>query len=1139
MIKAHATAESPLLAALRQLSTGSLYTLGDKALVLEALRLCRQNAVRPPQWNRGRSELAVGVAEGRGRKIILSLADGKLSASCGCREAGTAGTCRHRLAVLFTLKKALSPEGNSALTGMTKELAEVRQALVDPAIAVRRGNEAAPENAADAPSEDSWAVVLEDRAGYLFVEVTHNGRPTHPFDRRLPPPLRSLQPGLNSYGPRTAAALSALLDAGAFPWPVLWRNGTNLQPLAVEPPDQRHGRLLIDAEKNGLRIGRVLDDGTLLGERLIRLGSWIADLDRRRLIRLSAPEAWSLWNDLSDTTGLTADPGLRSGILNFGGIEIPEESDEAPPLEEFLLRTGDREETAVATLLEDYCLQIRSDAAGDTLTLLGGVSLGERTLLLDPQALALFAEGVFRQVTPPLRAFKRRKILYEAFFAARTAGSRTERSRILRRVLQGPDFRKRVLTREARELLDPLLERDRTASWHLAWVEGHWQLFRRDHDREAALLEILFRHFGEPAFRKAACPGELQVPRDALLARLPALLTDLRKAGIELLFDGRKAAPTILDITVEATSRDIDWFELHPEIRCEGEILSDRDWRRALADGMFEAGGKLHLLDESSRQALAVLAGLGEGEAETDKKQREIVRIPRLHILDCLTLRRLGAQLKLTPEDEHILHSLEHFEALPERPAPRLGAELRDYQQLGYRWLAFLYEHKFGACLADDMGLGKTIQAISLLAALQQGVLTSHDRINAPHLVVVPPSLLFNWESEIARFAPALRTRVYRGKGRHTDFSDAEVVLTSYDLVRRDIAELAEIPFHVIIFDETQAVKNVRAAVTGAVRRLQGIFKVALTGTPLENHLGEFWSIIDLVLPGLLGDYRPFGGTRTEVPPEVVERLIDRTRPFLLRRTKEKIAAELPDKVEIDLHLDLSARQRSLYQATVAQIRSEVAAAYRDKNAAQARITALAALTRLRRLCLDPRLVTGEEGHHSPAPKIEALSDHLAELQDEGHSVLVFSQFTSFLDLVERALVEQQIPFLRLDGSTPVEMRKRMVMQFQGSAEPLVFLLSLKAGGRGLNLTRASYVIHLDPWWNPAVENQASDRAHRIGQTRKVTVLRLLMRHTVEEKMMVLKARKERLFKALLEEGREGGSVPLTREDFEFLVGGD
>jgi non-specific serine/threonine protein kinase len=258
----------------------------------------------------------------------------------------------------------------------------------------------------------------------------------------------------------------------------------------------------------------------------------------------------------------------------------------------------------------------------------------------------------------------------------------------------------------------------------------------------------------------------------------------------------------------------------------------------------------------------------------------------------------------------------------------------------------------------------------------------------------------------------------------------------------------------------------------------------------------------------------------------------------VLRRTKEKIAAELPDKVEIDLHLEMTELQKSLYQQTVAEIRSEVAAAYNRQTAAQARITALAALTRLRRLCLDPRLVGGKgEGIEASSPKIEALREQLSELREEGHSVLVFSQFTSFLDLVEPALEEQGLPFLRLDGSTPVGERKKLVETFQQSEEPLVFLLSLKAGGRGLNLTRATYVVHLDPWWNPAVENQASDRAHRIGQTRKVTVLRLLMRHTVEEKMMLLKGRKERLYKALLEGGRSDGGAPLTREDFEFLVG--
>ena len=1132
MSESSTAAESPLLTALRRLPTGSLYTLGDKAQLLKSFELCRKDAVRPPHWDRGRSSLAVEVVGSRVREVTLELEKGRLSVCCECRGATSARFCRHVLAALFTLKKALAPATVAGWGGSEGLLKSIRTALIETA-PIRRGTGKTPEKPAATPRPGEFAVVVEESCGIPFIEIVRNGLAAQPFAPDLPAPLHPLVKSPYGYGIRPAAVLTALLDKGDFPWPVLARAEERLTPLAVEPPSPRRGLLRLDARKEGVLASRILDDGTSLGNRLFHFGSWVADFDGGRMVRVAAPEIWALWEEI-EAVAEPVKEGYRLDWKDFLGLELLAEPDLAkPPLEELRLVSLGEEQAAAAESLATYGLEVNAD--GETVFLSAGARVGERLLTLDRRALALFTESFVRRTSPALRAFKRRRVLYETFLAARAAVTKTERTRVVRATLRGPDFLRRAVTREAREILEEFFALDRKATWHLTFAEGRWQALRRDRDREAGLLEILYRHFGEPAFREALVPGELRVPREAFFARLPQLAAELGEAGADLRFSGRSLTSASLEISIDATRADIDWFELRPEIRCGGELLNETAWRQALAQGVFETGGMLRLLDEPGRAALSLLK---EVTGPAVKNNREVVRIPRLHILDLLAFRRLGATLELSREDAEILDSLERFDSLPEVDNPRLGSSLRDYQHLGYRWLAFLYRNKFGACLADDMGLGKTIQAISLLAALQQGILPSRAATGTPHLVVVPPSLLFNWESELARFAPSLSTRIYRGQGRVVDFSGVDVVLTSYDLVRRDIAKLAALPFHVIVFDEAQAVKNVHAAVTGAVRRLQGAFKVALTGTPVENHLGEYWSIIDLVLPGLLGPYRHSGKGREEAGAQQVQRLIARSRPFVLRRTKEKIASELPDKVEIDQHLELTAQQRGFYQKTVEEVRNEVAAAWQTRTAAQARITALAALTRLRRLCLAPRLVEPEaDAGHSP--KIEALCEHLEELLEEGHSVLVFSQFTSFLDLVEPALTERQFPFLRLDGSTPVGARKRLVERFQGSAEPLVFLLSLKAGGRGLNLTRASYVVHLDPWWNPAVENQASDRAHRIGQTQKVTVLRLLMRHTVEEKMMLLKKRKERLYRALLEEGRDGGGVPLTREDFEFLVGGD
>jgi non-specific serine/threonine protein kinase len=992
-----------------------------------------------------------------------------------------------------------------------------------------------PKSLASKKTAVGYTVLLNEIDHPLPLTVLRNGQPVDSTTPDLPLLLRPLALEYAHYSFLLANHFTQLLDKGTFSWPLLVREGDTLVPMQIEK-EPRQGILHFDLRPKGILVRRLLDDGRSVSPRTLRIRGWLADFATKRLVRL-ASDNWQLWNKIILEGTLQVDGSCLIDPQRFSGIELIAAAGQAPPLDDLALAVAGSAQTPERRLLNDYKIDVILDATDSEQLFIHAVTqTANRLFPLDQHALPLFCEETFAAVAAPLRTLKRRRVIYDAYFAARRESGITAHRRVLRNFLQGPDFRKRAVVREAKEMIEEALSRDQEENWLLQLDGAKWVLQQRNHQKEVAMLEILYQHFGVTALRDAQIPGELMVPRRSFFSSLPLLLPALHEIGVELSLAGQTTVPAAIEIKISATAAGIDWFELRPEIRYNGALFSEEEWRRALADGLFEAGGELHLLDAVSLQALSLLAGMAPSQRK--RKGEEVLRIPRLHILDCLALRRLGVTLELAADDAKILDDLENFSDLPSRPLPRLQAELRDYQRHGYDWLAFHYDHKFGACLADDMGLGKTLQAISLLAALQQGILKSLSpkKKTLPHLVVMPPSLLFNWESEIARFAPELRTGIYRGLDRSTDFSDIDVVLTSYDLMRRDIEKLAQLPFHVIIFDEAQAVKNLRTGITAAARRLQGTFKLALTGTPVENHLGEFWSIIDLVLPGLLGDEKDFGGARSKDEEQRLVTLIARTKPFVLRRSKEMIAAELPAKIEMELRLEMNEAQKLLYQQTVNELRGTVSSAYSQQNAGQARITALAALTRLRRLCLDPRLVGAEID--GAAPKITALCEQLHELMEEGHSVLVFSQFTTFLDLIEPALAAEGIPWLRLDGSTPVAQRKDLVHRFQGSKEPQVFLLSLKAGGRGLNLTQASYVIHLDPWWNPAVENQASDRAHRIGQTRTVTVLRLLMQHTVEEKMMMLKSRKEKLFKALLEEGRDAGDVPLTRADFEFLIEG-
>ncbi len=659
--------------------------------------------------------------------------------------------------------------------------------------------------------------------------------------------------------------------------------------------------------------------------------------------------------------------------------------------------------------------------------------------------------------------------------------------------------------------------------------------------KELTLYRIPYGIFGWEIFKGMRSHDMMAVPAAEMSEGLPALYERLKAEGIELFFEHKPVKLSSWEFAFDAARQsNLDWFEIRPEIRCDGKLIDDETWQRILAGrGAGEEDGYVRIMDANSQKIFRLISGMYKtgGTEAAREKEKKVVNVPRLQILDWIALRKLGVKVKLPSEDERIMGRLAAFERLEARPLPsKLKARLRRYQKEGYYWLSFLYENRFGACLADDMGLGKTVQAISLLAAVREGLVKSPAGDGKrPHLVVLPTSLLFNWENEMKRFYPGLKTVFYTGKDRKVSFKGHDVVLTTYGLLRRDIEKLRDIRFDVIVFDEAQAIKNIFADVTGAARQLKSGFKLAMTGTPLENHVGEYYSIIDLAVPGLMGDYDEFSPLiRREASP-ALDRIIRRTRPFVLRRTKEKILKELPPKTETDVYLDLTDKQKALYKKTVEQVKRTIDEAYSTKTRQQAQIIALTAILKLRQICVSPRLLLPE--FREPSPKIVFLIEGLRELLEENHSALVFSQFTSFLDVLEDELKRHEIRFLRLDGSTPVAKRKKLIETFQQEEGQSVFLLSLKAGGQGLNLTKASYVFHLDPWWNPAVENQASDRAHRIGQKKNVTITRILMRHTIEEKMMALKKRKLELYKAVMEDsGRGGKGFSITRADFRFLL---
>ena len=477
------------------------------------------------------------------------------------------------------------------------------------------------------------------------------------------------------------------------------------------------------------------------------------------------------------------------------------------------------------------------------------------------------------------------------------------------------------------------------------------------------------------------------------------------------------------------------------------------------------------------------------------------------------------------------LERLVNLTSLPEIDVPKgLHASLRDYQHQGLNWLQFLRTNHFSGVLADDMGLGKTIQSLAhLLYEKEQG------RMTKASLIIAPTSLMGNWFEEAARFAPALKVLVFHGADRHrVDFDEYDLIVSTYGLIQRDKLRFLEYSFYYLILDEAQFIKNSRTKTTQIVQQLRAKHRICLSGTPVENHLGELWSLFHFLMPGLLGDakqFRQFFRVPIEKQADIERRelLARRVQPFMLRRTKDQVARELPAKTEITRMIYLSGTQRDLYEAIRMTMEKKVRDAIAKQGLGKSQIVLLDALLKLRQVCCDPRLLSLPEAEmaHGHSAKLDTLMELLESLMEEGRSVLVFSQFTSMLKLIEEELNARQYGYLKLTGQT--QNRQDLVRRFQDGEAP-IFLISLKAGGTGLNLTRADTVILFDPWWNPAVQDQATDRSHRIGQENPVFVYKLITVGTVEEAILAIQDKKKALFDGVLSNQTNGG-IGLTDAD--------
>jgi len=474
-------------------------------------------------------------------------------------------------------------------------------------------------------------------------------------------------------------------------------------------------------------------------------------------------------------------------------------------------------------------------------------------------------------------------------------------------------------------------------------------------------------------------------------------------------------------------------------------------------------------------------------------------------------------------------------EILPVVVPAAFAASLRPYQQHGVEWLQHLASHRLSGFLADEMGLGKTAQTIAHLVVEQAA-----GRLDRPALIVVPTSLIANWVAELGKFAPRLRVAVLHGLDRHQrrgQLDAFEVVITTYTVLARDVEAMRELSWHIVVLDEAQAIKSPDAKATRAVCQLQTRQRLCLSGTPIENNLEELWSQFAFLMPGLLGDRRGFTKRfRTPIEKRGDDQrrvqLIRRIRPFILRRTKAEVATDLPPKHTILRRVTLAPEQREIYETIRGTLQEKVRTQISEHSLARSRIVVLDALLKLRQACCDPRLVKLPSAQLvEVSSKLDTLMEMIGEMVPEGRRILLFSQFTSMLDLIKPRLDEAGIAFVELRGST--RDRGEPVRAFQAGEVP-VFLISLKAGGRGLNLTAADTVIHYDPWWNPAVEDQASDRAHRLGQTKSVFVYKLIAADTVEERILELQQRKAELAGIAFDETSDLGGLGVDDVDFLF-----
>jgi superfamily II DNA or RNA helicase len=1049
--------------------------------------------------------------------VRLRMLNNEVHVSCTCPYYEGTGPCKHLWATILQAESAGLLQGDVALS----KLVMVEQVAAEPD-----------------EDEDEGMEVSPDEAYYTFPTRRAAPKPVHASRPPTPPPPPDWRKKLDRFKPIDDRPPSEEWPAGRrllYLVDTAPSHDPSVVTLELAQQDRRVNGDWTKPKANRLRLGTVqhLPDATdreilsmIAGGRYSYASSWV-ELDS--LARLFSPLAEMLVPRICATG--------RCGLRSHGQAEWDpiawDEGDAWQPafrlrrdkqqwvFEGFLRRGAETMELADAMLLSPGLVFTRTHAArleaGEMFPWLDALRREGRLAAPDKDGEEFLAHLLNSPHLPPVEVPP--ELTYELadiapqpqIHIAQLEGSR---KKLVARVLFAYDGFTAPSGESRRGLYDAAKRR----------------LIRRDLRAEQAALDRLEKFHLRP-YRSywQEGPSGWEVPA----AKLTPLAMELSAEGWLVEAEGklfRQASGLRLDV-----SSGIDWFELHGEADFGEARAALPELLKALRRGektVLLDDGSYGLLPEQWLARLQLFAGIGEPEGDHYR-----FRSNQAALLDVLLAEQ--PQVNVDEAFDRARRQLRGFEGVRavEQPAGVEGT-LRGYQCEGLGWMQFLERFGFGGCLADDMGVGKTVQVLALLEARRAAGNgnSAAAPVRRPSLAVVPRSLIFNWIEEAARFTPHLRLKDHTGAVRTTkDFEDYDLILTTYGTLQRDVITLKEIPFEYVILDEAQAIKNAQTKSAKATRLLNAKHRLALSGTPVENHLGELWSLFEFLNPGMLGSSW-LGKKTSQVmrnPDESTRRtLASALRPFILRRTKEQVVSELPPKFEQTLFCELQGAQQRLYNELRDHYRRSLMGAIDKKGLARSKMHVLEALLRLRQAACHPGLIDAKK-IDDPSAKLETLMAQLAEVLDEGHKALVFSQFTSLLAIVRKQLDAAGTPYEYLDGQT--RDRQACVEHFQNDPECKLFLISLKAGGLGLNLTAAEYVFLLDPWWNPAVEAQAIDRAHRIGQERPVFAYRLIAKDTVEEKILELQRTKRDLADAII---TADNSVigSLTREDLELLL---